>query len=60
MADDEKLQFRAEIFRSKLIEHFRLLDTLTDNSSEEVPKYYSDEVKGEFLQFFYDKIRFLP
>lgn len=45
MADDEKLQFRAEIFRSKLIEHFRLLDTLTDNSSEEVPKYYSDEVK---------------
>ncbi|XP_065060530.1 cation channel sperm-associated protein 2-like isoform X2 [Rhopilema esculentum] len=43
---EEQLLLRAEIFRSKLIEHFQLLDTLTDASSEEIPKYYSDEVKN--------------
>lgn len=47
MAEEEQLLLRAEIFRSKLIEHFRLLDTMTDKSSEEVPKYYSDDVKSE-------------
>ena len=48
-AEEEQLLLRAEIFRSKLIEHFQLLDTMTDKSSEEIPKYYSDEVKSEFF-----------
>ena len=44
---EEQLLLRAEIFRSKLIEHFQFLDAVTDKSSEEVPKYFSDEVKSE-------------
>ena len=47
---EEQLLLRAEIFRSKLIEHFQLLDTLTDASSEEIPKYYSDEVKSRSMK----------
>ena len=42
----EKLLLRAEIFRSKLIENFLLLDTLTDKSEEAVPKYYSTELSS--------------
>eukprot|EP00794_Sanderia_malayensis_P009747 gene9747-10744_t len=44
---EEELQCRAEIFRSKLIEHFHLLDNIADNGAEEVPKYYSDDVKQD-------------
>ena len=44
---EEVLLLRAEIFRSKLIEHFQLLDALTDKDlEEEIPKYHSDEVTG--------------
>lgn len=44
---EEVLLLKAEIFRSKLIEHFQLLDALTNtNLEEEIPKYHSDEVRG--------------
>eukprot|EP00112_Aurelia_sp_Birch-Aquarium-sp1_P010828 Seg2299.5 transcript_id=Seg2299.5/GoldUCD/mRNA.D3Y31 product="Cation channel sperm-associated protein 2" protein_id=Seg2299.5/GoldUCD/D3Y31 len=45
---EEVLLLKAEIFRSKLIEHFQLLDALTNtNLEEEIPKYHSDEVRDD-------------
>ena len=41
----EDLIPRAEIFRSKLIEDFQLLDSIS-KASAEVPKYYSSELSG--------------
>lgn len=43
----EDLIPRAEIFRSKLIEDFQLLESMTKGSAE-VPKYYSSEVSGKW------------
>ncbi|XP_048584229.1 cation channel sperm-associated protein 2 isoform X2 [Nematostella vectensis] len=40
----EDLSRRAEIFRSKLIEDFQLLDMLLDRGGTEVPKVYSNEI----------------
>lgn len=37
---------RAEIFRSKLIEDFQLLSSF-DRSTNETPKYYSNELSGK-------------
>ena len=46
MAEEEHLLPRAEIFRSKLIEHFQFLDTVIDKTSEEIPRYYANEING--------------
>lgn len=45
----EELSPRAEIFRSKLIEDFQLLDMLIDKGGNEVPMYYSNEILGKNL-----------
>ena len=42
----EDLIPRAEIFRSKLIEDFQLLDSINKTTTE-VPKYYSSELSGK-------------
>ncbi|XP_046839003.1 cation channel sperm-associated protein 2-like [Xenia sp. Carnegie-2017] len=41
----EELSKRGEIFRSKLIEGFQLLDTLTSKGSIETPRFYSNEIQ---------------
>ena len=48
MSDEvpEELSPRAEIFRSKLIEDFQLIDMIANRGSAEAPKYYSNEVTG--------------
>lgn len=43
----EELSPRAEIFRSKLIEDFQLIDMFANRGGAEPPKYYSNEVTGE-------------
>jgi hypothetical protein len=43
----EELSPRAEIFRSKLIEDFQLLDMMLDKGGHEQPKYYSNEILGK-------------
>ncbi|XP_057308446.1 cation channel sperm-associated protein 2-like [Hydractinia symbiolongicarpus] len=47
----EDLIPRAEIFRSKLIEDFQLLESMTKGSAE-VPKYYSSEVSDSPAAMF--------
>lgn len=42
----EELSQKAEIFRSKLIEDFQLLDTLKSKGSIESPRFYSNEIQG--------------
>ena len=42
----EELSSRAEIFRSKLIEDFQLIDMIANRDGAEPPKYYSNEVTG--------------
>lgn len=43
----EELSPRAEIFRSKLIEDFQLIDMIANTGGgAEPPKYYSNEVTG--------------
>lgn len=42
----EELSPRAEIFRSKLIEDFQLIDMIANRGGAEPPKYYSNEVTG--------------
>lgn len=42
----EELIPRAEIFRSKLIDDFQLLNSFNAVSSE-APKYYSNELSGK-------------
>ena len=44
----EDLIPRAEIFRSKLIEDFQLLDSINKTTTE-VPKYYSSELSGKLF-----------
>ena len=44
----EDLSQRGEIFRSKLIEDFQLLDTLKSKGDIESPRFYSNEVQGIF------------
>ena len=48
MSDEppEELSPRAEIFRSKLIEDFQLIDMIANRGGAEPPKYYSNEVTG--------------
>lgn len=47
----EELSPRAEIFRSKLIEDFQLLDMMFDKGGHDQPKYYSNEILGECFFF---------
>ena len=42
----EDLSPRAEIFRSKLIEDFQLIDIIANRDGVEPPKYYSNEITG--------------
>lgn len=42
----DELSPRAEIFRSKLIEDFQLIDIIANRGDTEPPKYYSNEVTG--------------
>ena len=42
----EELSPRGEIFRSKLIEDFQLLDTLKSKGNIESPRFYSNEIQG--------------
>lgn len=42
----EELSPRAEVFRSKLIEDFQLIDMIVNRGNAEAPKYYSNEVTG--------------
>lgn len=44
----EELSPRAEIFRSKLIEDFQLLDIISSKGGVEAPKFYSNEIIGQF------------
>lgn len=46
----EELSPRAEIFRSKLIEDFQLLDMLMDKGVSEAPTHYSNEILGKYFQ----------
>ena len=46
MTDQESLSHRAEIFRSKLIDDFQLLETITDDGRERAPVYNSSDVTG--------------
>ncbi|XP_071794192.1 cation channel sperm-associated protein 2-like [Asterias amurensis] len=45
----DELTPQAEIFRSKLIEDFHLLDSLDEHGQSDVPKYYTQEL--------YDKVK---
>ena len=45
----EELSQRGEIFRSKLIEDFQLLDTLKSKGNIESPRFYSNEIQGIFM-----------
>lgn len=45
MEDVEELSQRGEIFRSKLIEDFQLLDTLKSKGNIESPRFYSNEIQ---------------
>ena len=45
----EELSPRGEIFRSKLIEDFQLLDILGSKGNIEVPRYHSNEIQGKLL-----------
>lgn len=42
----EELSPRGEVFRSKLIEDFHLVDMISNRGGAEPPKYYSNEVTG--------------
>ncbi|XP_028399254.1 LOW QUALITY PROTEIN: cation channel sperm-associated protein 2-like [Dendronephthya gigantea] len=42
----EELSQRGEIFRSKLIEDFQLLDTLKSKGNIESPRFYSNEIQN--------------
>ena len=46
----EELSPRAEIFRSKLIEDFQLIDMIANRGGTEPPKYYSNEITGIVTQ----------
>lgn len=50
----DELSPRAEIFRSKLIEDFQLLDIINEKGTTEAPKYYSNEIMGE--TYFYTHV----
>ncbi|CAH3138853.1 unnamed protein product [Pocillopora meandrina] len=43
----DELAPRAEIFRSKLIEDFQLIDRVANSSGAEPPKYYSNEITDD-------------
>ncbi|XP_022802655.1 cation channel sperm-associated protein 2-like isoform X2 [Stylophora pistillata] len=49
MNDDmtDELAPRAEIFRSKLIEDFQLIDMIVNSGGAEPPKYYSNEITDD-------------
>ena len=42
----DELSPRAEIFRSKLIEDFQLIDMIANKGGADPPKYYSNEITG--------------
>lgn len=43
----ESLSHRAEVFRSKLIEDFQILDCVTEEGREKAPVYNSSDVTSE-------------
>ena len=45
----EELSPRGEIFRSKLIEDFQLVEMIANRGGAEPPKYYSNEVTGKLI-----------
>ena len=47
----EELSPRAEIFRSKLIEDFQLIDMIANRGGAEPPKYYSNEITGIVTEY---------
>ena len=50
----ESLSHRAEVFRSKLIEVFQILDCVTEEGREKAPVYNSSDATCNYL--YYDKI----
>ena len=44
------LSHRAELFRSKLIEDFQLLETMTEQGRKRAPVYNSSDVLGRRMQ----------
>ena len=48
----ESLSHRAEVFRSKLIEGFQIMDCVTEEGREKAPVYNSSDVSStEIMQF---------
>lgn len=48
--DTDLLSQRAEIFRSKLIADFHLLESISEGGIRvDVPRYYTHDVLGKFL-----------
>ena len=45
----ESLSHRAEVFRSKLIEDFQILDCITEEGREKTPVYNSSDATGEVM-----------
>lgn len=43
----ESLSHRAEVFRSKLIEDFQILDCITEEGREKAPVYNSSDAASE-------------
>ncbi len=43
-----RLSHRAELFRSKLIEDFQLLETMTEQGRQRAPVYNSSDVLGDY------------
>ena len=52
----DELSPRAEIFRSKLIEDFQLIDMIANRGGTEPPKFYSNEITGIYIVEFFLKI----
>lgn len=47
--DCQVLSHRAEIFRSKLIEDFHLLETMSEHGRKRAPVYNSSDVLGKLI-----------
>ena len=49
MADDTTLSHRAEVFRSKLIEDFQILECTSEEGRRKAPVYTSADIISQFL-----------
>ena len=49
----ESLSHRAEVFRSKLIEDFQILDCVTEEGREKAPVYNSSDITSNFKNFLH-------